>query len=106
MRPDAALSKNSTAEYIFTVKCTVTGKQPESLLGSQSSHRVDELVLRVIFALAKMPVHVWHVVQDADGNELSRQAIDRFDSITGEYRQHIKRPDAHRIYVLEWEWGA
>jgi hypothetical protein len=104
IRPNTELKKHDTADYTFTVKCAVTGNQPENFLGSQSSHRVDELVLRVIFALARMPAHVWHVVQDQDGREISRQAIDRYDPITGEYRRHIKRPDAHLIYVLEWEW--
>lgn len=103
IRPDTALEKRGTAEYTFTVKCTVNGKQPESFLGSQSSHRIDELILRVIFGLSHMPNHVWFVVQNPDGQETLREVIDRCDPITGEYRKLVKRPDAHLIYILEWD---
>jgi len=105
IRPDQALRKGDEAEYTFTVKCAVTGKPPEPFLGCQSSHRVDELILRVLFSLQRLPLRVWYVTQNPDGQEISREAVERFDPITGEYRKHINHPDAHILYILEWEWA-
>jgi hypothetical protein len=103
IRPNAQLRKGQTAEYVFTVKCAVKGKEPEAFLGSSSSHRVDDLLLRAIFSLSHMPAHVWYVIQNPDGMEVARTSIEKFDPITGEYSVEIKRPDAHLIYIVEWE---
>lgn len=104
IRPASPLKKNDTVSYAFTVNCTVDGKEPEPFIGCSSSRRVDRLVLRVIFPLAHLPSRVWYVVQNPDGQEIIRKEVEKFDPITGEYRTEIRTPDAHLIYIMDWEY--
>jgi hypothetical protein len=97
------LEKGEVAEYTVLLKCKQDGRGPEPFLRSKSSHRVDELLLRVAFPANLMPDHVVYIKRNADGIELSRESIKERDRLTGEFRKLIKYAEPHASYVLEWQ---
>jgi hypothetical protein len=101
---DKPLAKKEEQTYTITLDCSATGKMPEDFLGSTSSHRVDQLVMRVIFPLERLPKLIFCVSLDKDGHEISRQAAPAIDPITGECRYEIMRPEAHTVYQIDWEY--
>lgn len=100
---DAPLGKGKSVTYTFEVKCTRTGKPPETFLGSLSSHRVDDLMLRVIFPIGGVPSKVFYAERDADGNELVKEPVSDVDPISGEFRRRIPFARPHIHHILEWE---
>jgi len=101
---DNAINKGEECSYTVTVKCGCDRKQPEPFLGTSASHRIDQLAMRLVFPLENLPRRVSSTIQDRDGHELDRRAVEDVDLITGEYRIDVKRPDAHTIYQMEWEY--
>ena len=55
------LEQGQSAEYTFIVRCKQTGQPPAPFLSTRSSHRVDVLVLRVVFAPGIEPKKVDYV---------------------------------------------
>ena len=99
------LEKGQEQTYTFILRCCCTPNSPppEPFLSSTSNHRVDRLILRVIFPVDEMPKRVFRVEQDRDGHELARCQIELTDYVNGEYRVEIRQPRAHTTYLLEWE---
>jgi hypothetical protein len=97
------LEKGKVAEYTVVLKCKQDGRPPEPFLQSRSSHRVDELLLRVAFPANLLPDQVVYIKRNADGIELSRESIKERDRLTGEFRKLIKYAEPHASHVLEWQ---
>jgi hypothetical protein len=96
------LEKGQTAEYTVLLKCRQDGKEPEPFLSSLCPHRVDELVLRVVFPADLVPDQVTYIQRNADGSEISRESIKEMDRLTGEFRKIIKFAEPYVAHVLEW----
>lgn len=100
---DKMLEKREEASYNFIVDCQVTGAPPETFLGSISSHRVDELVLRVVFPRDAIPQDIHYVRRNHDLQEFHREPVDSVDYLTGEVRKRIMAPQLHMYHRIEWE---
>jgi len=98
-----SLEKGKVAEYTVLLKCKQTGKAPEPFLSSRSPHRVDELLLRVVFPADLLPDQVVYIKRNADGMEIHRESIKERDRLTGEFRKLIKYAEPHVSHVLEWQ---
>jgi len=98
------LAKGEEITYTFVVRCQAGTKEPEPFLGSESSHRVDRLVLRAVFPVGEQPGTVYCVEHNADKIEIRRSQIEEYDYINGEYRVEIFQPRAHITYSIEWEY--
>lgn len=103
IRFDKALERGQTTEYTLLLKCKRIGRPPEPYLSSQSPHRVDELVLRVVFPATLIPEKVFYVRRDADDVEVHREQIKDNDRLTGEFRKLIKYAEPHERHLLIWE---
>jgi hypothetical protein len=99
----SALEKGNETEYTVNLKCTQTGNAPAPYLSSKSPHRVDELLMRVVFPANLLPDQVVYIKRNADGVEINRQAIKERDQLTGEFRILIKYAEPHVEHVLEWQ---
>jgi hypothetical protein len=98
-----SLEKGKVAEYTVVLKCKQTGRAPEPFLSSRSPHRVDELLLRVVFPANLLPDQVVYLKRNADGVEIHREPIKERDRLTGEFRKLIKYAEPHVAHVLEWQ---
>lgn len=96
------LEKGKSTEYTVLLKCKQDGKAPESFLSSQCHHRVDELLLRVVFPRDLVPSQVVYLKRNADGVETHRETIKELDRLTGEFRKLVKYAEPHVQHVLEW----
>jgi hypothetical protein len=106
IRFDSPLEKGKEAEYTLLLKCKRTGKAPEPYLSSRSGHRVDELLLRVVFPANLLPEKVFYVRRDADEIEVHREQIKERDRLTGEFRKLIKYAEPHQAHIIEWQGSA
>jgi hypothetical protein len=96
------LDKGDVAEYSLLLRCTQTGRAPEPFLGISTSHRVDELVMRVVFPANLCPNQVFYIKRNADGVEVHKETIAERDDLTGEFRKVIRYAEPHISHVLEW----
>lgn len=98
-----ALEKGKEAEYTILLKCKQTGRGPEPFVNAKSPHRVDELLLRVVFPSNLLPDSVVYVKRNADGVEIHRESIKERDRLTGEFRKLIKYAEPHVAHSIEWQ---
>ncbi len=103
IRFDHALEKGKEAEYTLLLKCKRTGGAPHPFLSSSSPHRVDELLLRVVFPANLLPEKVFYVRRNADDVEIHREPIKERDRLTGEFRKLIKYAEPHESHMLVWQ---
>ncbi len=92
---DAALEKGKMTEYTILLHCTQTGKAPEPFLSSRSPHRVDELLMRVVFPANLLPENVVYLKRNADGIEVHREAIKERDRLTPENSESSLSTPSH-----------
>jgi len=97
------IEKGGSAEYVLLLRCSKMGTPPGPYLGSRCSHRVDELLLRVVFPEDMRPDKVFYIQRNADGVELSKETITEFDHLTGEFQKFIKDAEPHVDYMIEWQ---
>lgn len=97
------LEKGQSTEYTYVVECKQIGKPPEPFLGSRSSHRVDVLVLRVVFPPTSKPKNVFYVKRNADLVEVDREHLKDVDHLTGAYSKRIEFAEPHLHHRIEWE---
>ncbi len=97
------LEQGQSAEYTFIVRCKQTGQPPAPFLSTRSSHRVDVLVLRVVFAPGIEPKKVDYVKRNTQLEEVTRERLPHKDFLTGEYRKQIDYPEPHIYHRIEWE---
>lgn len=100
---EGGLEKGKEYSYTISLSCQAKNGQPESFLSSQSSRRVDNLILRVAFPIDKRPEHVTYRMLDSDGNEKESSTVELGDPLTGEYRKHIRYPRPSFEHRIEWE---
>lgn len=105
IRFDRPLEKGRETEYTLLLYCTRTGRAPEPFLSSRSPHRVDELLLRVVFPVNLLPEKVFYVRRNADDVEVHREQIKERDPLTGEFRKIIKYAEPHEAHMLVWEFN-
>lgn len=105
IRFDKPLEKGKEAEYTLLLHCTRTGRAPEPFLSSKSHHRVDELLLRVVFPANLLPEKVFYVRRNADDVEVHREQIKERDPLTGEFRKIIKYAEPHEGHMLVWHFN-
>lgn len=98
-----ALERGEELEYTLLIKCKQNGKAPEPYLSAKSAHRVDELLLRVVFPANLVPEQVVYVRRNPDGIETHRETIKERDRLTGEFRKLIKFAEPHVEHVIEWQ---
>lgn len=102
LRP--VLEKGHQTSYDFVIDCEATGRPPESFLSSRTSHRVDELLLRVVFPCNHLPRKVFYIERDGDGGETRKEELVSPDLLTGEYRKQVEFAEPHVDHRLEWEF--
>ncbi len=103
---DSPRERGQEVEYTLLLKCKRTGKAPEPYLSMKSPHRVDEMLLRVVFPANLLPDQVFYVRRNEDGIEQHREAIKERDALTGEFRKLIRFAEPHHQHVLEWTNSA
>ncbi len=72
---DRPVEKGKEVEYTLLIKCKRTGDAPGPYLISSSPHRVDELLLRVVFPANLLPDKVFYIRRNADDMEVHREQI-------------------------------
>jgi hypothetical protein len=97
------LEKGQSAEYNFILRCKQTGRAPDPFLSSRSSHRVDVLLLRVVFAPSLNPQKVYYVKRNSDMAEVTKERLQDTDFLTGEYKKQIDYPEPNLYHRIEWE---
>jgi hypothetical protein len=106
VRFDATLEKGRETEYTILLKCKRTGREPQPFLSSRSSHRVDELLLRVVFPANLLPERVFYIRRNSDEIEVHREQIKERDRLTGEFRRLVKYAEPHESHIIEWQGSS
>lgn len=97
---DRPLRKGERATFTLTVTSEYPEAKPERSFHWMSEHRVDELILRVVFT--------WPLPQNAEGREVGvdgsvlRSTSLPIDAASGECRFLVKRPRPGRLYTIVW----
>ncbi|HEY4354279.1 MAG TPA: hypothetical protein VGN16_00915 [Acidobacteriaceae bacterium] len=103
IRFEKPIEKGKDIEYTLLLNCKRTGRMPEPFLSSKCPHRVDELLLRVVFPANLLPDKVFYIRRNADDVEVHREQIKERDRLTGEFRKLIKYAEPHEAHMLVWQ---
>ena len=103
LRFDHPLAKGEEAEYEFSLDCNVKESAPLSFLLVRFEHRVDELIMRVVFPPDSHPEQVTHCQRFSSGEASSGVENLPIDTLTGEVTKHVRHPLPYKDYLIEWK---